>query len=183
MPRSTLATALRPACLAACLAAVTLQACSPALDWREARLGGQVQLVIPCKPDRIERELDLAGAKAQALMVVCDAEGVSWSATRFELGDPARGEPALRELRYKLAQNIGGEERRVEAHVPGQPAQGARRSQLSGKRPGGESVRAEALFFGESSRVYQVVAILPADAKPALVDQATQFLDGVYLAR
>jgi hypothetical protein len=179
MPRSTLATALA----AACLAALTLPACSPTLDWREARLGGQVQLVIPCKPDRIERELDLAGAKAQALMVVCDADGVSWSATRFELGDPARGEPALRELRYKLAQNIGGEERRVEAQLPGPPAHDARRSQLSGKRPGGESVRAEALFFGESSRVYQVVAILPADARPALVDQATQFLDGVHLAR
>ncbi|MBK6852070.1 MAG: hypothetical protein IPG93_10715 [Burkholderiales bacterium] len=177
MPRPTLTLVL----FAACCAAFLLQGCSPALDWREARLGGQVQLVIPCKPDRIERQLELAGGQAQALMVVCDAEGVSWSATRYELGDPGRVDAALRELRYKLAQNIGGEERRVEARLPGPPAVQARRSQLSGKRPGGEAVRAEALFFGEASRVYQVVALWPIDARPALVEQAGQYLDGVHL--
>lgn len=140
-------------------------------------------MLIPCKPDRIERQLALAGGQARALMVVCDAEGVSWSATRYELGDPGRVDAALRELRYKLAQNLGGEERLIEAQVPGPPAVHARRSQLGGSRPGGVAVRAEALFFGEASRVYQVVAVLPADARPALVEQAGQFLDGVRTVR
>jgi hypothetical protein len=183
MSRQTPRPTFVPTLLAACCAAFLLLACSPALDWRDARLGGQVQLVIPCKPDRVERQLLLAGGQAQALMVVCDAEGVNWSATRYELGDPARVDAALRELRYKLAQNLGGDELRVDARLPGTPSVNATRSQLSGKRPGGEAVRAEALFFGEASRAYQVVALLPANAQPALVEQVVQFLDGVQLAR
>jgi hypothetical protein len=173
----------RPARVLCTTTVVLLGACSPALDWRDARLGGQVELLIPCKPDRIERSLTLAGGQAQALMVVCDAEGVTWSATRYELGDPGRVDAALRELRYRLAQNIGGEERRVDARVPAGASPEARRSQLSGTRPDGTQVRAEALFFAELSRVYQVVTLLPGDARPALVEQARQYLDGVRLAR
>jgi hypothetical protein len=166
-------------------ALLVLGACSPALDWRDARLGGPVKLLLPCRADRFERTLPLAGASSQALMLVCDAEGVTWSVTRYELGDPARLPAALTELRDKLAHNIGAEEHKQPGVLPlGAAALAeAGRSHMVGQRPNGDKVQAQALFFGEATRAYQLVAILPATASPPLLAQTGQFFDGVQIAR
>jgi hypothetical protein len=183
---------IRPASpVGACLAAtcLLLGGCSPALDWRDARLGGPVRLLMPCKPDRIERQLTLAGRPAQALMLVCDAEGVTWSATRYELGEPAQVGPALRELRVKLGRNLGAQPAAdhapLDATLPAGLARlpEAGRLHLAGHRPSGEAIQAQALFFGEGGRAYQLVALLPGVAGKPLLAGAGQFLDGVQLAR
>jgi hypothetical protein len=188
-----------PVC-GAVAASALLAACSPALDWRDARLGGPVQLLMPCKPERVERKLALAGGPAEALMLVCDADGVTWSATRYELGDPARVGPALRELRAKLALNLGGPQSGAAARLDVDPdghananantlpaglarLPDAGRARLAGHRPNGDAVLAQALFFGEGGRAYQLVALLPGSAGKALQAQAGQFFDGVQLAR
>jgi hypothetical protein len=159
--------------------------CSPALDWRDARLGGQVRLLLPCKADRFERSLPLAGSDSQATMLVCDAQDITWSVTRYELGDPARLGPALKELRYRLAHNLGGEEGKQPGALPlgAAPLEEAGRSRMRGRRPNGDEVQAEALFFGEATRAYQLVALLPARPSAAVLAQTAQFLEGVQISR
>jgi hypothetical protein len=118
-------------------------------------------------------------------MLVCDADGVTWSVTRYELGDPARLPAALTELRDKLTHNIGAEEHKQPGALPlGAAALAeAGRSHMAGQRPNGDKVQAQALFFGEATRAYQLVAILPATASPHLLAQTGQFFDGVQIAR
>lgn len=163
-----------------------LAACSPALDWRDARLGGPVEALLPCRPDRLERQLPLAGGTAQALMLVCEAQGATWSVARYELGAPERVGAALAELREHLATNLGGQEKR--AAMPGlptgfAPVSEAGRSHVSGHRPGGQAVEVEALALGEASRAYQFVVILPGVASASLQAGVSQFFEGVRLSR
>jgi hypothetical protein len=176
----------------ACLlgaAGLLLVACSPALDWRDARLGGPVQLLMPCKPERIERQLTLVDRPAQALMLVCDADGITWSVTRYQLGEPAQVGPVLRELRLKLGRNLGaepaGEPAPLDATLPAGLAHlpEAGRVQLAGHRPNGDAVQARALFFGEGARAYQLVALLPGSSGKPQQARTEQFFDGVQLAR
>ncbi|MFM2120013.1 MAG: hypothetical protein RL722_1481 [Pseudomonadota bacterium] len=175
---------MRPVLAFATLA--LLAACSPALDWRDARLGGTVEALLPCKPDRLERQLPLAGGTAQALMLVCEAQGATWSVARYELGAPDRVGAALAELREHLATNLGGQEKR--AAMPGlptgfAPVSEAGRSHVSGHRPGGQAVEVEALALGEASRAYQFVVILPGVASASLQAGVSQFFEGVRLSR
>ncbi|MEY4748232.1 MAG: hypothetical protein RIQ60_446 [Pseudomonadota bacterium] len=162
-----------------------LVACSPALDWRDARLGGPVRLLLPCKADRYERRLPLAGGDSQATMLVCDAQGITWSVTRFELNEPTRVGAALAEMRDRLAHNLGAEDAKLPGALPAgaTPLDAAGRSRMNGRRPNGDGVLAEALFFGESSRAYQLVALLPAPASAAVLAQTAQFFDGVQIGR
>ena len=60
-----------------------LAACSPALDWRLARLDApDAELLLPCKPDRGSRPVELVGQTMEMAMVGCETAGqvfaVSW---------------------------------------------------------------------------------------------------------
>ena len=83
-----------------------LCACSPTLNWRDVDVGPQTRAQFPCKPEHAERTLPLDGTPMRAAMWVCDAGGVSWSATVLEVGDPARLETVLRASRLGLAQRL-----------------------------------------------------------------------------
>ena len=64
-------------CLAACLSA-GLAACSPALNWRSVPLEPLgLTASLPCKPERIERSIVLAGAPVQLHMAGCAADGAT----------------------------------------------------------------------------------------------------------
>ncbi|WP_225782513.1 hypothetical protein [Xenophilus sp. Marseille-Q4582] len=72
--------------LAATLALASLaMACSPVFNWREVPLDGQVKALLPCKPDRAERELPLApeGLKATIGMAGCMAGGATFAVAQW----------------------------------------------------------------------------------------------------
>ena len=52
----------RPFTAAALLCAAALTACSPTFNWREVRAeGAGLKAVLPCKPDKSERTVPMAG--------------------------------------------------------------------------------------------------------------------------
>jgi hypothetical protein len=54
--------------------ALTALACTPAFNWREVAFDGlPVVALLPCKPDRGERSVPLAGAPRQMVMAGCKA--------------------------------------------------------------------------------------------------------------
>jgi hypothetical protein len=86
------------------LAVLALQtACTPALDWREVRFegampasqAGQLNAVLPCKPDRATREQTVGGQKVQLSMMGCKAAGATFTLSRMVLATPASAPQVL----------------------------------------------------------------------------------------
>ena len=110
-----------------------LVACSPALDWRLARLDAPAaELLLPCKPDRGSRPVELVGQAMEMSMVGCEAAGqvfaVSWVVV---LPGVAPGEVLRHWQRATLAH----------LHAPADAAQGAAVFVPAGAIPLPESVR------------------------------------------
>jgi hypothetical protein len=74
-----------------------LAACTPAFNWREVSLDqGGVTALLPCKPDRGERAVQLAGQAAQMSMAGCESGGAMFTISIVQV--PASGSiPAMAE--------------------------------------------------------------------------------------
>ena len=168
-------------CLGLSVGLIGAVGCSPALNWRDIRLGSDTRLQFPCKPDRLERQVSLAGRAVPAQMLVCDAGGLTWSASVFDLGDPSRADEALAELRRKLVDNMQGNEGVTESvSLPGATRGiSARRSRLTGVRPDGSVADAQALFAARGPRVYQLVVLRSGEGNAPWTPQAAEFLDAL----
>ncbi len=171
--------------LSLALAALTLTACTPTLDWREARLG-ELLLLFPCKPDRVERSVTLAQGATPAQMLVCDAGEVTWSATYFPLQDGASAQDVLPELHDKLLANLRGSDAPQPAPKP--PAGAApsaaagtadvlRRSLITGLRPDGSTVQADAVWLAHGAQAYQLVVLTRAGTPAATQAGIAEFIE------
>jgi hypothetical protein len=135
----------RPLLLALVMA---LGACSPALDWREARPeGADVQLMFPCKPELHQR------ADAHMGLARCEAAGLEFSLSWAEVPDPTLANAALGKMRESLAAKLGGpagppQAFRAEGMTPSPEALS---QQVGGSRP------AQLAVFAKGAKVYQAV--------------------------
>lgn len=153
--------ALRGALLAS-LSALACAACAPALNWREVRPeGGAVVALLPCKPDRLTRTLDVAGSPVAVEVLACSAQGSTWALTSADVGDAARVDPALIQLRRARSANLGGKEVAISAvSLPGMaPSAQAVRLRVEGGRPDGQAVSEEALLFAVGTRVFHAAVL------------------------
>jgi hypothetical protein len=159
-----------PARLFCCVLVAGLSACSPALDWRDARSAdGAVRASFPCKPRLHERRLALAGAPVVLAMQACSAGGQTWALVSADLADPARVTPALLELAAAAAGNIGAEPVAQPLQVPGAtPNAASQRLRLDGQRPDGQALRTEVGLFTHGTHVYQATVLGPAAGPEAL---------------
>jgi hypothetical protein len=70
-------------------AALLSSACNPSLNWREVRFESVPgRVLLPCKPDRAERQVTLGDAKATLRMKGCEAQDLqfTWSQLDLPLG-------------------------------------------------------------------------------------------------
>jgi hypothetical protein len=152
--------------------AAALAACSPALDWREARADGVVAM-FPCRPHQQERQVSLAGSTVPMRMHACTAAGSNFSLAALDVADPAAVGSTLAALRTQLLANVSGaatDERPFA--VPGAtPNPQSLRLHIVGKRPDGSPVVADTGFFVKGLRLYQAAVLGNADAaRPDAVD-------------
>ena len=90
------------------LVVLGLSACTPPLDWREVRpIDSEVTALFPCKPQRMSRQVALAGAKVQMDLVSCTAADATYAIAYARLPDPAQVSAALQQLRAAASANIG----------------------------------------------------------------------------
>lgn len=146
----------------ACLGAVALTACSPALDWRQVRPpDSQVQLLFPCKPMTQVRRVTLAGQELRLSLHACSAGGQTWALAHADLGDPSRLGPAQAELLVSAAANLGAQPTAGQAlQVAGAtPHAGSQRMRVAGQLPDGSPVTEEVAVFAYGTRVYQATAL------------------------
>jgi hypothetical protein len=135
----------------------------------------------PCKPEHAERTLALAGAPARAAMWVCEAGGLSWSATLLDIQDPAQLGDILRESRRSLERRLQGREASSQSvELPGMtPNAQSRRVVIVGPEGDGPPARAEAVFVTRGLQVFQLVALAPRGRAADWAESADEFLRSV----
>ncbi len=75
-------------------------ACTPAFNWREVAFDGlPVMALLPCKPDRGERSVPLAGAPRQMVMAGCKAGDAMFTVAVVRVDDATQVEQVKAELR------------------------------------------------------------------------------------
>jgi hypothetical protein len=152
-----------PRCLVAALA-LLLTACSPTLDWRDARPEGSgATLLLPCRAHAQTRNVQLAGRALRMALHACSAGDATWALAFADVADPALVGPALDELRRSAAANLGaGTARTLELVVPGAtPNPASIRVLVDGHLPDGTAVQEQVAVFTRGTLVFQATVIGP----------------------
>lgn len=173
-----------PLFAAVLVACVALPACAPRYDWREIRADEDRYLaMMPARPDRMTRPIDLDGMAVNMTMQGARIDGVAFVVGAVPLPDAsvAVRERALAAMRAAMVRNIQGTESRADAiAVPVVDASGRALGSAPGWRieasgsTGQHAVSLHAVFASRGGRAWQAVVLGP-DPDP---DQARIFLDG-----
>lgn len=158
---------LRPALLCACCA--LLVACQPTFDWRLVYpQHAALSALLPCKPQRAERSVDLAGQTVLMEMLSCETGGAQFAIAHTNaIADPARAGALLAQWRAVTLANLrartSGEQRFVPAG--GLDLPGAVRVSASGQRLDGGAVTVQAAWFAQRTpdgvQLFDAVAYAP----------------------
>ncbi len=149
------------------LGCALLGACSPALDWREARPKGvDLLLTFPCKPQQLTQPVVLGGQRVSMSMTGCVAAGMTFALAHADVGRAAQVAPALATLRAAAVANVHGRASAVHASTVANATSGlsdAVEMDVSGQGPRGDAVREHVVLFAQGSQVYQATALAAAD--------------------
>lgn len=135
---------------AAALALAALAGCAPAFNWREVRFDpAELVAMLPCKPDKGERVVPLAGRDVALRMQGCEVGGATFAVSYAAWPDAAQADLALAQWKAATLANMQAGEAQEQGFVPpGAVAlANARRLSATGRRPDGEAVTLNAAWF------------------------------------
>jgi len=137
-----------------------LSACNPAFNWRTLRDDASpLQALMPCKPERAQREVPLGGAARSLHMHSCEAGGLTFAIAWAELDPAADVALALEQWRAASAATLRSTPSQAAHAAPElRTVPGARQTlslQAQGTAPTGQPVQVQALYFAQQARVYQ----------------------------
>jgi hypothetical protein len=164
-------------------AIVVLTACSPSLNWREARLNAPDLLALfPCRPVAQSRNVPLGAAEVTLTLHACEAGGQTFAVATADMRDPGAVDAGLKALRDATLAKAGDAAASappavvaIEGMTP-QPAAG--RWHLQGRGPDGP-VPVDMAVFAHGTWVVQATVI--GGGRDA---QATApFFEGLRFAR
>jgi hypothetical protein len=148
-------------CTAAWVLALLAAACSPALNWRQVPLEGLVTL-LPCKPDRAERQVQLGAADALLRMAGCEASGALYAISHVRVADASQMESAHQAWRQATLAAMQATAVPASAAAPyANPVAAQAKGTLNpekrdGKRPDGSAVQAQLLWLRNGPDLYHV---------------------------
>ncbi len=157
-----------------CVLGLSLAGCSPSLDWRQVSVDAASTVLMPCKPDRVERRTTFAGMSADGVMWSCEAGGFNWSTTTLRFRGDAEAAAAQGPLGQALAANLGSSSLPPDA---GAASAASGRWRVDGRRPDGRPVRAWIRVSRDGAVLYQQVILSPDGGAPSGDAQDT-FLAG-----
>jgi hypothetical protein len=171
-------------CAFCLLASVGLVACSPALNWRQLTIdSGDVQLLLPCKPDKARREVTLRVAMQEVPATLelqgCEASGMQFTFGQIQVPQGLQASAAVHAWRLaSLAPlQIGGEKdqpgdwRLIGARVDPPPT---RTRVMSAKH------QAQFVWFAHGSNIYQA-AVYGSNLDKGLPEAAETYFSGIKL--
>ncbi len=161
----------------ALVALTALAACSPTLNWREVRPDGTpLAFLMPCKPDKGQKTVPMAGQPTELMLLSCDAGGSTFAVAVADVKDASKIAVALAQWQSVALANIkaGVAPPAVLLKLPGL-ASGAALIKATGQRPNGQAVSMHAAYFAQGAKVFQVA--MYADNISA--DAADTFFSGL----
>jgi len=152
----------KPKCVIIVTAAV-FAGCSPVLDWRTVELpGSDLQAVLPCRPGRFERTVQLDGHALKLFMLSCETSGVTYALSTADVGDAGEVEPTLSALLDAARSAIHGSGTPISRQPYGAtPFRNNASARFEGVRPDTTRVEEMVQVFGRGARVYEAIAIGP----------------------
>ena len=142
----------------AVLALTCLTACNPTFNWRDARPDGtRLALLMPCKPDKAQRIVPMAGLPTALHLLSCDAGGVTFAVAVADVKDASKVVEALAQWQSITLANIKSPPTLGTAlKLPGLGS-GAVMVNATGQRANGQAVSSQAAYFAQGSQVFQAV--------------------------
>ncbi len=173
--------AMRASVLSGVLAGM-LSACSPTLDWRQARPEGSgVTMLFPCRPAHVERSVRVGNDTLVMHLHSCSASGATFSLAMADAALADRVAPLLAALRSLAIANVGGNASAASsAPVAGAtPNAQAGRVRIDGRSPDGRAVVEHAAFFSRGVTLLQAT-VLTID-KPVDTETLDTFFDALRM--
>ncbi|WP_240939211.1 hypothetical protein [Diaphorobacter sp. HDW4A] len=175
--------------LVAC-AALSLAACSPALNWRNVPVeSAHLTVSLPCKPDHGSKTVELGHDNVELSMIGCEAKGALFAMSWMELSDPSRISSVLSlwhdavRAQLQLPKQSSGTppEERAFSRKGGLNVPQSVRMQSVGRRPDGSSVQVDAVWVARlnGGKVQLVHAVVYADKRDDAM--ADGFLESITL--
>ena len=160
------------ASLRGCIAvAALLGACTPGLNWREARIAGtELAVMLPCKPTQHQRTVPLAGLMVTLHMTACDADGASFAIAHALIPDPSVAPQILARWRATTLENLAATQvsaaaesisSRSSAATTSKTLPGSLWANAQGKRSNQVAVQLQGVWFARGPRVYYVAVYAP----------------------
>lgn len=134
--------------------------CSPTLNWRQAPLGA-LQFSLPCKPDKAQREVPLAGKSMSLEMQGCEAGGALFAISRIQVRDTAEVPTVTRAWRESalaaMQSDVGAMRAGLAPNYPQLPGLATVQwLHATGRRPQGGAVQAQLAWLVWGSDVYHL---------------------------
>lgn len=148
-----------------CLITTVLAACSPSFEWRSMPLPALgLQVSLPCKPERAERTVAMAGSDLPVVMHSCTASGATFGVACTTLAQPERAGITLTHWRAAVLASAQARDLHDQPFQPtgalGLPQ--SLRTSGTGAMPGGGAMHLEAVWFarlqGDAVRACHAIA-------------------------
>jgi hypothetical protein len=179
---------LAAARLAIAASLLGLAACNPVFNWREARPEGTaLSSLLPCKPDKAEKRVPLAGRPVALRLLGCDVGDATFAIAVADVGDVSKVAATLVQWQSATLANMkaplvgqlsgqpGGASDKGASEVvflklPGAASQPpAVLVKATGQRADGTAVSGQAAYFVQGSQVFQAV-IYATTIKPEVAE-------------
>jgi hypothetical protein len=160
--------------------ALALAACTPTFNWREVRTEvGGLKAMMPCKPDKSERPVPMAGHQVSLQVMGCNTGGATFAILFADMGDAMRAGEVLGQWKTATLSNLRGAAVHEAVFRPHGAEALPQSLQVvaSGERGDGSKVESHAAYFARGSQVFQAV-IYADELKPEV---AEMFFSGLVL--
>ncbi len=148
---------LRAWCIGVLGSALLLGACSPALNWREVRVG-EMTALLPCKPDRAQRATPLGAQDVPMEMAGCEAAGGLFALSHVHLQEAGQVPAVLAAWQASALRQL----RSTQSHTQSNPpAQAALALSAQGQQPDGSAVQAQLAWWVRGADVYHAALYAP----------------------
>lgn len=147
--------------LCSALLVLALAACSPSFNWREVRGNDAPYVVLlPAKPTRFARPVDLGGIKVEMNMTAAEVDDVNFAVASAKIEDAAQRQAALATMQAAMLRNISSDKHSEKAVTlkGGVPATEV----IASGKAGNTALVLHARFAMHGNRVYQAITLGPA---------------------
>jgi hypothetical protein len=136
----------------------TLAACNPTFNWRDVRPdAAPLALLMPCKPDKAQKIVPMAGQPTDVSLLSCDAGGVTFALAVADVKDADRTAAVMVQWQTATLANIKAPPTSsTPLKLPGLSG-GAVIVKAVGLRANGQVVASQAAYFARGSQVFQAV--------------------------